>query len=183
MNRTLTDADLEAFADSVAADLAALDVAEPVRPTKAFPPLTDAPVLTGVQAQGDVLVLPVDRAMPHWSQPLPHDRAIPIITTGNGHDLRALVRDGRVDWAPVNDDDHVIAVVRVSGDAVLLVEQPGGGHRPVAVGNGCYEIRRQRTAAPWVPPKRRDYWEDPSGRTLAASAAIFMAAASVVVID
>ena len=184
MSRTLTDADLAVFADSIAADMAALDVAEPVRPTRRLPPLTDVPVMGGVQAQGDVLILPIDRAMPHWAQPLPHDRAIPIVTTGNGHALRALTRGtGRVDWAPIHDDGHVIAVVHIAGDAVLLLEQPGGGHTPLAVGAGCYEIRRQREAAPWAPAEHRDPWQDPSGRTLGAAGALFVAAASVVVVD
>lgn len=145
VTRTESGLTLAEFADAVTSDLAALTVAEPVRPRDGQALAPGVTVSSAMQAQGDVLVTPAAVGMPYWAQALPVDRTVPLISEGNGHELRAVTRgEGRVLWAPVADDPNVIAIVEVSGDAVLLVEQPGGGHDPLGVGPGVYQIRRQR---------------------------------------
>ena len=139
--------DIDAAVAAFAATLDTLPTATP------DPPLAGGiPVHSGLQAEGDVIVLPTTAALPAWAQPLPPGGTVPLITEGNGHVLRALTRRaGTVHYADPDPagDPFTLAIVQVAGgpagrDAVLLVEQPGGGHTPIAVGPGRYELRRQR---------------------------------------
>jgi hypothetical protein len=154
MKRQLSDpVVLDALVDVLTDDLRALPtVDEPTRVPEPLAPGVD--VVSGLQAQGDVLILPAPdgAVMPHWQQPLPLDRAVPLIRHGNGHVLRALARgDGRVWWAPMDGYENLIACLHVVGDAVALVEQPGDGHDPLGIGPGMYQIRRQRERATPTP--------------------------------
>ena len=67
--------------------------------------------------------------------------------------------------------------------AALLREHAGQTeHDVLGFGPGRYEIRRQRVKAT-ARPVRWDPFADPSWRTMGSAGAVFMAAASVVVVD
>lgn len=143
---TLTPTEREAF-DSLVLDFHALDPA--VRPAAqpAAAPLAEStvPLLTGVQAQGDLLVVPTTGPLPYSAQPLPDGHRLPLIDAGNGHLLAVDTSRGGSVHAGVVRRGHVLAVVEVTGLARAYLEQPAGidAHTPIGLAAGRYEVRRQ----------------------------------------
>jgi hypothetical protein len=97
------------------------------------------PVLTSLQAQGDLLVVPVPDDIDHssWS-PVPPSG---IVVLQGQHDHR-LLADGDVAFAP-DVVGQRLGWLRVSGVAWLLHQEHGGS----GIGTGTYELRRQREQA------------------------------------
>lgn len=108
----------------------------------------EVPVLTGVQAQGDLLIRPI--CMQHAGQPVP-DTGVQVIhgeATGNTHWLDRGPDSPGVTWgAPLpGADDVVLGVVTVpAGQSAYLVHTDEHGAN--GIGAGTYEIRRQREQA------------------------------------
>lgn len=129
-------------------------------PEPDFTPLvTGVPVLSGSQAQGDVLFARTDDQRPYWGQHIAQ-ATITLVASGNGHVLTAKTTGrGRVYWAPGGcpKDPHVIGFIEVVGgphEAVALIVQPGpdgkgeSGHKPLALGEGRYWVCRQMVTTP-----------------------------------
>ena len=145
--------------------------AEPTEPDEApEAPYRTGPVLSCQQAQGDVLIIPRDTyAFPHHAdQALPHDHIVTLIADGNGHRLRVdLTLGGQVRYVRDSKATPIdLGVLEVTGRAVVLVEQVGGGdpHGSLYIGAGAYRIRRQWEAVQgpywpgYVKAKARRIW-------------------------
>jgi hypothetical protein len=116
------------------------------------------PILTGVQAQGDLLVFPHQpEPEPRW-QPVPSDgvQLIRSEATGNTHWLHQDQGSRGVLWAEsvpdrwVDEEDDValrVAHLRVpEGSAALLIHTEEHGAN--GIGPGTYAIHRKRESDP-----------------------------------
>lgn len=107
----------------------------------------EVPVLTGPQAQGDVLVLPAQSAERGTRIP---SEGLTIVrgetTGGNAHILHSL--DGECLWRPEPDASEALTqgylTVPDGASATLIHTQE---HSVIGIGPGSYEIRRQREFA------------------------------------
>lgn len=107
----------------------------------------EVPVLTGPQAQGDVLVLPTDRAQ--RGAPVPAEGMTIVrgeTAGGNAHILHALEGDCLWQAAEGAQDGLTQGHLTVpdGGSAMLIHTQE---HSVLGIGPGCYEIRREREFA------------------------------------
>ena len=106
------------------------------------------PVLTGPQAQGDVLILPVP-AREDRGAPVPQ-AGVTVVTGetagGNVHILHAL--DGECFWRPSPDAATGLVqgwlTVPEGSTATMVHTQE---HSVLAIGCGTFEVRRQREFA------------------------------------
>lgn len=106
------------------------------------------PVLTGPQAQGDVLVVPVGvRSDPGARVPTSGVTVVRGETeAANAHILHAL--DGECFWAPSPDAESGLVqgwLTVPDGAAATLIHTQE--HNVIAIGAGCFEVRRQREFA------------------------------------
>lgn len=102
------------------------------------------PVITGMQAQGDIIVLPVATTRDPGA-PVPAD-GVPVVrgeATGNTHLLVAA--DGPVYWAPSDRDGLDCGHVTVDPCATAYLLHPEHGAN--GIGPGTYLVRRQREQA------------------------------------
>ncbi len=115
----------------------------------------EVPVLTGVQRQGDLLIVPVEPALKssrpslasanlHWD--FVENKGVQVVTgeaTGNTHWLHNGF-DSRAAWMRANSfDQPVLGWVRVlPGQSALLIHTDEHGAN--AIGEGTYEIRQRR---------------------------------------
>ena len=102
----------------------------------------DVPVLTGMQRQGDVLVLPRESVTAR--APIPAG-GVPVVRGENGGNTHALVGSGFCDtWsADVSNLTLGTLVVPVGESAYLAHPE----HGYLGIGPGVYELRRQREQA------------------------------------
>lgn len=116
--------------------------------------LPEVPVLTGVQAQGDLLILPwpvnVDPARRAREVALAKPVAglpVVVLTGDNGHD-HALSPSPGVAWCSYPKDRQTLGVLVVDDQAVAVLGhiEHGDSH----IGPGVYVIRRQREWADQV---------------------------------
>lgn len=116
----------------------------------------EVPVLTGPQAQGDLLVVPVPGATaPDWDPVGP--AGVQLIrgeATGNTHWLHAGFGSGGVACAPPTDDvpgvapETVLVLVRVpQGQSALLIHTDEHGAN--GIGPGTYAVCRKREHDGW----------------------------------
>lgn len=103
------------------------------------------PVLTGLQAQGDVIVVP-EKGAPSGVKfgPVPPEGVV-VVQGEVGGNTHTLLGDGPVEWAPesrTGDDVLRVGVLRVPVGAVAWLAHPE--HAYSGVGPGVYEVRRQR---------------------------------------
>lgn len=108
----------------------------------------EVPVLTGVQAQGDLLIVPVD-SLPRGVElaPVPQEGVQVVFgeATGNSHYLHHGFDSPGVEYARV-DDGQCIAVVRVpEGQSAQLIHTDEHGAN--AIGSGLYGIHEKREMA------------------------------------
>lgn len=106
----------------------------------------EVPMLTGVQRQGDVIVLPAATARPgHTAAPvmIPAD-GVAVVRGENGGHTHLLVAEGPVSWARSDAalDLGVLVVPEGAGAWLLHPEHGANG-----VGPGEYVVRRQREQA------------------------------------
>lgn len=104
----------------------------------------EVPVLTGVQAQGDLLIVPArDVADIDW-QPIP-DSGIQVVSgeaTGNTHWLHRGFDSPSVMWARLDEGLSVAAVYVPEGESAELIHSDEHGCN--AMGAGVYVIRGKR---------------------------------------
>lgn len=103
----------------------------------------EVPVLTGAQAQGDLLIVPVEQ-VEAVMQPLPAEGVQVVFgeATGNSHYLHPGFESPGVEWARV-DDGLCLAVVRVpAGQSAQLIHTDEHGCN--AIGEGLYAIHGKR---------------------------------------
>lgn len=120
----------------------------------------EVPVLTGPQAQGDLMIVPLSQAygegehVPAWPQgtivPLGGIQVVTGEATGNTHWLHAGFNSPGVAWhrpqLPGGDEGLVIGVVTVpAGQTAMLVHTDEHGAN--GIGQGRYEIRQKRELA------------------------------------
>lgn len=105
------------------------------------------PVLTGPQAQGDLLVVPVERTQLGAGQPVPQGgyQVVRGEAAAHTHWLDGL---GPVSYAPNNGrlDGLVLGELTVPGGSVAYLTHEDE-HGSNGIGPGRYEIRRKRQQA------------------------------------
>lgn len=108
----------------------------------------EVPILTGPQAQGDVLILPV-AAVEEIGSPIPATGVTVVsgeTTGGNAHILHTL--DGESFWRAASDADQDLTqgwlTVPDGASATMLHTEE---HNVIGIAPGAYEIRRQREFA------------------------------------
>jgi len=108
------------------------------------------PVLTGPQAQGDLMIVPLSLAYEGTPRGWPQGSIVPLEgvqvvhgeATGNTHWLHAGFNSPGVLWHRA-DDGQVVGVVTVpAGQTAMLVHTDEHGAN--GIGPGRYEIRRKR---------------------------------------
>lgn len=103
----------------------------------------EVPVVSGLQRQGDVLVVP-HRASKDKGQRVPAE-GIAVVRGEAGGNTHLLVADGPVSWRPVDNGGLDLGAVTVEdGSAAYLLHPEHGGQ---GIGPGSYLIRRQREQA------------------------------------
>lgn len=99
------------------------------------------PVSTGLQRQGDIIVIPSGRA--RAATPVPR-QGVPVVRGEAGGNTHLLLADGAVTWdaAPA---DLTLGVLTVEEGATAFLAHPEHGY--AGIGPGTYVIRRQREQA------------------------------------
>lgn len=109
----------------------------------------EVPVLTGPQAQGDLLVVPVGPPLDLDWRPLPAD-GVQVVrgeATGNTHWLHGGFGSSGVRWAEsrAGGDGLVLGYLHVpDGQSALLIHTDEHGAN--GIGPGRYAVRRKREA-------------------------------------
>lgn len=101
------------------------------------------PILTGLQVQGDVALIPT-RPSAKPGTPVGRD-GVAVVRGENGGNTHLLLAEGLVTWAPVDDPGQDLGVVTVDDGATGFMAHPEHGY--VGFGPGAYTIRRQREQA------------------------------------
>jgi len=103
------------------------------------------PVATGLQRQGDIIVIPapVVEVGETASKPVPQC-GVPVVRGEAGGNTHLLLADGDVRWdaAPA---DLTLGVLTVDEGATAYLAHPEHGY--AGIGPGTYVIRRQREQA------------------------------------
>ena len=102
----------------------------------------EIPVLTGMQRQGDLLVIP-HRPGADAGQPVPAE-GVPVVRGEAGGNTHLLVAAGTVAWRPVAQAGTDLGTVTVTDGAAYLLHPEHGAQ---GIAPGCYLIRRQREQA------------------------------------
>lgn len=103
----------------------------------------DIPILTGMQRQGDVLVVPT--TAPAATTPIPAV-GVPVVrgeNGGNTHTIVAAPGDATCDLRTASTRDLTLAVLTVTGVAWLAHPE----HGYTGIGAGTYRLTRQREQA------------------------------------
>jgi hypothetical protein len=99
----------------------------------------EIPVKTGLQRQGDIIVIPSRKGKISGLVPVPAE-GIPVVRGEAGGNTHLLVADGTVSWAPKTDGGPALGTLDVEeGTAYLLHPE----HGAQGIGEGQYTIRRQ----------------------------------------
>lgn len=104
------------------------------------------PVLTGLQCQGDVAVIPQRPGKSaHKTVPVPAV-GVPVVRGESGGNTHLLLAEGPVNWTSTPGfSDLTIGIVHVPDGAVAYLAHPEHGY--LAMGPGNYTLRRQREQA------------------------------------
>lgn len=106
----------------------------------------EVPVLTGPQAQGDLLIVPTDRSTVKLL-PVP-DEGVQVVfgeATGNSHFLHRGFDSPGVLYARVTDGQCLAVVAVPAGESAQLIHTDEHGAN--GIGPGLYEIREKREQA------------------------------------
>lgn len=106
----------------------------------------EVPVLTGPQAQGDLLIVPTDRSTVKLL-PVP-DEGVQVVfgeATGNSHFLHRGFDSPGVLYARVTDGQCLAVVAVPTGESAQLIHTDEHGAN--GIGPGLYEIREKREQA------------------------------------
>ncbi len=104
------------------------------------------PVLTGLQCQGDVAVIPHRPGKSAYKAiPVP-STGVPVVRGESGGNTHLLLAEGPVNWtATPAVTDLTIGIVDVPDGSIAYLAHPEHGY--LAMGTGSYSIRRQREQA------------------------------------
>lgn len=106
------------------------------------------PVVTGLQRQGDVIVIPaaVARHAGQATTPVP-TAGVPVVRGEAGGNTHAVVAEGdvRCDVREASAQDLTLAVLTVAEGATAYLAHPE--HAYSGIGPGTYVLRRQREQA------------------------------------
>jgi hypothetical protein len=105
----------------------------------------EIPVLTGLQRQGDVIVIPDPKVKASTLVPA---AGTPVVRGENGGNTHAIVAEGpgvRVDVRAPSQGDLRVASLSVAAGSVAWLAHPEHGY--VGIGEGQYTINRQREQA------------------------------------
>ncbi len=104
------------------------------------------PVLTGLQCQGDVAVIPHRPGKSAYKAvPVPAE-GVPVVRGESGGNTHLLLAEGPVNWtATPGVNDLTIGIVDVPDGSVAYLAHPEHGY--LAMGPGNYTLRRQREQA------------------------------------
>ena len=112
----------------------------------------DIPVLSGLQAQGDVAVIPASapRAVVVEDKHLVPQAGVAVVRGENGGHTHLLLAAGPCYWAPsdaagVDPSDLDLGTLTVPGGSVAYLAHPE--HAYAGIGAGTYTLRRQREQA------------------------------------
>jgi hypothetical protein len=110
----------------------------------------EVPVLTGPQAQGDLLVVPVPPPRRARWEPLPADghQLVRGEATGNTHWLHQGFDSPGVRWADATDGVRLGFLRVPPGQSALLVHTDEHGAN--GIGPGTYAVHRKRAHVPSV---------------------------------
>lgn len=103
----------------------------------------EIPVLTSLQFQGDLAVIPARAGLDAGDQVPP--AGIPVVRGEAGGNTHLLLADGAVMWRPVENRTADLGTVTVAEGATAFLAHPEHGYN--AIGAGTYLIRRQREQA------------------------------------
>lgn len=108
----------------------------------------DIPVLTGLQFQGDVAVIPDQRHTPATTE-IP-TKGVPVVKGENGGNTHLLLADGACFFdasatAGDDPDDLDLGTLTVFEGATAYLAHPE--HAFSGIGTGTYTLRRQREQA------------------------------------
>lgn len=121
-----------------------------IDPTNLEFPDLEIPVLTGIQRQGDVIVVP--SVAPVAGVPI-GDGVDVVEAETDSMNSHILIGDGH--WLRHSGDGLVAGTVWVpeGGEAFLIHTEE---HNALGIGPGCYQVRRQRE---WAPEVARSHEE------------------------
>ena len=102
----------------------------------------EVPVLTGLQVQGDVAIVPHRRGK--GETVLVPPEGVPVVRGESGGNTHLLVADGPVVWTP-SSNAMTLGQVTVPKGATAFMLHPE--HGAMGVGPGSYLVRRQREQA------------------------------------
>lgn len=108
----------------------------------------EVPVNGGLQAQGDLFIVPVDRPRradgdDSWA-PVPAEGIAVIEAVGGGHEHRLFAGSpGTAFWQPNAAGGQVIGLLDCTDPAYVLHPE----HGATGIAPGVYELRRQREQA------------------------------------
>lgn len=107
------------------------------------------PVLAGLQAQGDIIVVPtarIGRDSMSATTPVPA-AGVAVVRGESGGNTHLLLAEGDVRWVTVlaGSDDLALGLLTVAEGATAYLAHPEHGYAGVAP--GTYVIRRQREQA------------------------------------
>lgn len=104
------------------------------------------PVTNGLQAQGDVIVVPAAMTLAVATTPVPMT-GVPVVRGEAGGNTHLLLPDGPImfDQRSVSATSLVLGVLTVPVGSIAYLAHPE--HAYSGVGPGTYELRRQREQA------------------------------------
>ena len=103
------------------------------------------PVLTGLQCQGDLIVVPQRKGKSAGqSVPVP-PAGIPVIRGESGGNTHLLLADGDITWTETARAGQNIGVVDIPAGATAWLAHEEHGY--VGIAPGSYVLRRQREQA------------------------------------
>ena len=102
------------------------------------------PVITGLQRQGDVIIVPDTKAKAATTVP---STGTPVVRGENGGNTHAIVADGPVfcDTRQASATDLALATLVVPQGSTADLAHPEHGYN--GIGPGAYTLRRQREQA------------------------------------
>ncbi|MBB6345664.1 hypothetical protein ACWGH8_09420 [Nonomuraea muscovyensis] len=102
----------------------------------------EIPILSGLQFQGDVAVVPADRQPARTPVP---ETGVPIVRGQAEANTHLLLATGKAFFTPERFGGLVLGVLTVAADATAYLAHPE--HAFTGIAPGTYELRRQREQA------------------------------------
>jgi hypothetical protein len=104
------------------------------------------PITNGLQAQGDVIVVPAAMTLPVATTQVPAS-GVAVVRSESGGNTHLLLPDGPVmfDQRSISVTDLVLGILTVPAGSIAYLAHPE--HAYAGVAPGTYELRRQREMA------------------------------------